>query len=299
MPGYWSFTNHVRKTLWQHKRLFGGVVVVYIIITVIISGFGTQDTYSTLADTLKESSGDVFEGNFGTVSQAGILLLTSITTGLSPDITEAQSILGGLALFFAWLTIIWLLRNTLAGHKPKLRDGIYNSGSPVLATVLVGFIMTLQLLPAAIGVIIYSAAQSSGLMESGVSAMLVWIGTGLLGILSIYWITSSFIALVIVTLPGMYPMQAIRSAGDLVIGRRLRVLFRLLWLAILVGFTWLLIMIPIILFDDWIKQLWSAISWLPLVPLSIISMGAVTLVFVTSYIYLLYRRIVDDDAAPA
>lgn len=299
LPGYWSFTNYVRATLWKNKKLFGGLILVYIVTTIIISGFGAQENYNNLSDALKDTSGDLFEGNFGSVGKAGLLLVTSITTGLSPDLTQAQSVLGGLALFFAWLATIWLLRNTLAGHKPRLRDGLYNSGSPVLATVLVGFVLTLQLLPGAIAVIVYSAAQTSGLLETGVSAMLVWGSVILLGLLSLYWITSSFIAMVIVTLPGMYPMQAIKTAGDLVVGRRVRILFRWLWLLFVIVLMWLIVTIPIILFDDWLKEVQPAINWLPIVPLTIITLGSATLIFATSYIYLLYRRIVDDDAPPA
>ncbi|MFZ2544452.1 MAG: hypothetical protein WAW80_00540, partial [Candidatus Saccharimonadales bacterium] len=299
LPGYWSFTNHVRATLWKNWRLFGGVVLVYVVATIVVSGFGAQEGYSNLSDTLKSSSGDLFKGNFGSVGQAGLLLLSTVTSSLSPNLTQAQSVLGGLTVFFAWLTVIWLLRNVLAGHKPKIRDGIYNSGSPVLATVLVGFVAVLQLLPAAIAVIVFSAAQVSGLLEGGVSAMLIWSGVVLLSLLSLYWISSSFMALVVVTIPGMYPMQAIRAAGDLVIGRRLRILFRIFWLLFIIVVVWALVVIPIILFDDWIKTLVPAIKWLPLVPLTIIGMGSLTVLYVTSYIYLLYRRIVDDDAAPA
>jgi len=299
LPGYWSFTISTLKLLLTNWRLFGGLVLVYVVVSIVIGGFGAQDTYSNLASSLKQSGGDLFKGNFGTVSQATLLLITSVTTGLTPNVTQAQSVLGGLAVFFGWLSTVWLLRNTLAGHKPRLRDGLYNSGSPVLATVIVGFIIMLQLLPSAIGLIIYTAAQNSGLLESGVSAMLVWMSVILFSLLSLYWLSSSLIALVIVTLPGMYPLQAIRAAGDMVIGRRLRVLYRLLWMALVVAVTWLIIMIPIILFDDWIKKLVSAINWLPIVPFTIIAMGALTLVYVSSYIYLLYRRIVDDDASPA
>lgn len=300
LPSYWAFTNNVRSVLWKNWRLFGGLAVVYIVATIVISNFGAQENYSQLSDSLKSSSGDLFKGNFGAVSQAGLLLLSTVSGSLSPDLTQAQSVLGGLAVFFAWLATIWLIRNVLAGHKPKLRDGLYNSGSPVLATVLVGFLMVIQLLPVAIAIIVYAAATQSGLIDGGgVSAMLVWSGVALGSILSLYWITSSFIALVIVTLPGMYPLQAIKAAGDLVVGRRVRVLLRLLWLLLTVVIVWALIVIPIILFDDWIKRLLPAINWLPLVPLVIITMGAFTMIFVTSYIYLLYRRIVDDDAAPA
>lgn len=299
LPGYWSFTNQVRSVLWNNKKLFGGLVLVYIAATVVISGFGAQEGYANLSQALKDGGGDLFKGNFGTIAQASLLLLSAISTKMSPNLTEAQSILGGLAFFYAWLATIWLLRNTLAGHSPKLRDGLYNSGSPVLATVTIGFIIMLQLLPAAIGVIIYGAADQSGLLETGVSAMLISIGVALLCLLSIYWISSSFIAMVIVTLPGMYPLHALRSAGDLVVGRRLRMLLRLAWLFLVVVLVWAILVIPIILFDDWLKNAVPAINWLPLVPLVIISLSSVTLIFVTSYIYLLYRRIVDDDDAPA
>ncbi|MDB5177001.1 MAG: conserved rane protein of unknown function [Candidatus Saccharibacteria bacterium] len=299
LPGYWSFTNVVRATLWKNWKLFGGLALVYIILSIIISGIGAQDSYANLSSALQQTSGDLFKGNFGSVGQAGLLLFTSVTTGLSPNLTQAQSVLGGLVFFYAWLASIWLLRNTLAGNKPRLRDGLYNSGSPILATIAVGLIVVLQLLPASIAVIIYSAAETSGLLEGGVSAMLVWSSVILLGLLSLYWITSSFIALVIVTLPGMYPMQAIRTAGDLVVGRRTRVLFRLAWLILIIALAWIIIIIPIILFDSWLKQIVPAISWLPLVPLSIMALGSITLIFTTSYIYLLYRRIVDDDAGPS
>lgn len=299
LPGYWSFTNHVRSVLWKNKKLFGGLILVYIVATIVISGFGAQEGYANLSQALKDGGGDLFQGNFGTIAQASLLLLSAATTKMSPNLTEAQSILGGLAFFYAWLATIWLLRNTLAGHSPRLRDGLYNSGSPVLATVTIGFIIMLQLLPAAIAVIVYGAAEQSGLLESGVSAMLVAIGTVLLGLLSVYWVTSSFIAMVIVTLPGMYPLHALKSAGDLVVGRRLRILLRLFWLLVVVVVTWAILVIPIILFDDWLKNTLPSISWLPLVPLVIIGLSSLTLVFVTSYIYLLYRRIVDDDDAPA
>lgn len=299
MPGYWSFTIGVGKLLFKHWRLFGGLALVYVIVTIIIGGFGAQAAYSNLSDALKNTSGDLFKGNLGAVGQASLLLFTTVTTGLSPNITETQSVLLGLSLFFGWLTTIWLLRNTLAGHNPRLRDGLYNSGSPVLATVIVTFIITMQLLPAAIAIIIYGAAQTSGLLDGGVAAMLVWAAIAVLGLISLYWVASSFIAMVIVTLPGMYPFRAIRSAGDLVVGRRLRVLYRMAWLFFAVVIVWAAIGIPIILFDDWLKHLVPAISWLPLVPLVVVCLGSLTLIYVTSYIYLMYRRIVDDDAAPA
>lgn len=299
LPGYWAFTNQVRRTLWDNRKLFGGLILVYVVAIIIIGGFGAQDTYSNLNQALKDSSGDLFKGNFGTIGQAGLLLVATVTQGLSPSLTEAQSIFGGLAFFFVWLATIWLLRNVLAGHKPKLRDGLYNSGSPVLATVIVTFIILVQLIPVAVALIAYDAAQVSGLADSGIPAMLALIGLVLVATVSAYWIVSSVVALIIVTLPGMYPMNAIRAAGDMVVGRRLRLLFRMIWLGFIVVSSWALLVVPVILFDDWLKDIAPTISWFPLVPLVVFGLGSATAVFATSYIYLLYRRIVDDDSPPA
>lgn len=94
-------------------------------------------------------------------------------------------------------------------------------------------------------------------------------------------------------------MQALRTAGDLVIGRRLRVLFRLLWLVLTLIVAWAVVMIPIILLDAWLKGAVAAISWVPLVPVMLVVMGAASVTIGATYVYLLYRRMVDDDATPA
>lgn len=299
LPSYWSFTGYVFKTLRQNWKLFGGLSLVYVAALVIITGTNLTEVYNGLKDLLDTTKGNLFEGTLGGVSQAGLLLAATVASGLSPDLSSPQSILSGLSIFFVWLATIWLLRNVLAGHTPRLRDGLYNSGAPVLATVTVGFIVLLQMIPAAIASIVYAAAETSGLLTSGIGGMLAWTSIILLTMISIYWVTGSLIALVVVTLPGMYPIRAIRAAGDLVVGRRLRVLLRVMWMLLVIAFIWAVIMIPVILFDDWFKQTVGSLSWLPIVPIISMILSSVTMIFVSAYVYLLYRRIVDDDAGPA
>lgn len=299
MPGYWSFTNTVRAMLWGHKKLFGGLVLVYFVVALAIGGFGQQETYQGLSDTLNETGADVFTGNFGKVGEAGLLLTTSIVTGLTPNVTGAQSVLGSLAAFFVWLATVWALRGVMAGRNVKVRDAVYSSGAPVLSTVIVGFVFVVQMLPVSIATLIYNTAIRSELISGGVEQMLAWVVIILLGILALYWMTSTVVAMVVVTLPGMYPFQAIRTAGDLVVGRRIRILLRFLWMVLLVIIAWLLIVIPIIMGDAWLKKLWPAVEWLPIVPISLLVMSSLTIVFAATYVYMLYRKVVDDDANPA
>ena len=127
--------------------------------------------------------------------------------------------------------------------------------------------------------------------------MLFWIGASLLGILSLYWITSTLIALIIVTLPGMYPFQAIKTAGDLMVGRRIKILLRWLWMALVVLLTWAIVLLSFIFIDMGLKALFPVISSCPIVPIVILLLSALTTIWVSAYVYLLYRKAV--DYAPA
>ncbi|NTW61502.1 hypothetical protein HGB24_02340, partial [Candidatus Saccharibacteria bacterium] len=221
---------------------------------------------------------------------------TALSGGLSPSLSEAQQIYAGLIFIMGWLTIIWLLRNLIAGNKVRVRDGLYNSGSPILPTIMVTILMIFQALPLAIAIIAYGAAVSTGLLNGGVEAMLFWIFAALMAFLSIYWLTSTFFALIIVTLPGMYPYRAIRLASDLVIGRRLRIIYRLLWMIFILALVWAVVAIPIILLDEWLKGLWPAIKWLPVVPVVLLILNVFSVIWGSTYIYLLYRKVVDDES---
>jgi len=299
LPGYFAFTSYVRKTLWVNRKTFIFMGLIYAVITAIMVGVASQDTYTTLTDTIKQTSGNLFAGNWGAIGQASLLLVTAVTGGITNTLTDAQQIYAALIILLTWLTTVWLLRSILAGHKARLRDGLYNASAPLLSTFLVALVLIAQLLPIAIALIGYSAASSTQLLDSGVAAMLFWIVAALLAVLSLYFITSTFIALVVVTLPGMYPMQALKTAGDLVIGRRIRILLRMVWLGLSITVMWFVIMIPVILFDTWLKSLFPTIQWLPLIPVALLVMSTITVIWSASYVYLLYRRVVEDDAAPA
>ena len=299
LPGYFAFTKYVAKTLWTHRKVFILLAVTYAVLTALLVGIASQDTYLTLTDTLRTTSGDAFAGNWGAIGEASLLFLATVTGSVSQTLTEVQQLYAVLLALLTWLTSVWLLRNLLAGHKVKLRDGLYSAGSPILPTFLVALLLLLQMLPFALALIGYGAAVATGLLAGGVEAMLFWFAAGLLTVLTLYLMTSTVFALVIVTLPGMYPMKAIKAAGDLVIGRRLRILLRFLWMAVGVSITWILVMIPTIMIDMWLKSIWKSIAWVPTIPLALLFLSTLTIIWVCGYVYLLYRKVVADDASPA
>ena len=299
LPGYFSFNKYVFNILWQNRKTFILLISFYVLIAIFVLNMASQDNYNSLRDIIEGDASGTFDSFLGKIGGAGLIFTAGLAGNLSNDLSDVQKVYSTLILIFTWLTSVWLLRNIIAGHKVKLRDGLYNAGSPIVATMGVALLFVIQLLPVAIAAIAYVAALSSGLLSGGVEAMLFWIFAALMLTLSLYWITSTIFALVIVTIPGMYPYRAIKTAGDLVIGRRLKILKRLLWMAFCVILTWALIMIPIIMIDSWLKDIWLIIASVPIIPILFLTLSALTIVWVSSYIYLFYRKVIDDDAKPA
>lgn len=297
LPKVLHFTVEVNRTFWKYKKLFLPLMVIYILLYYILVGIGSQDTYTQLTTFMQENGGSLVEGGWAAISQTGLTIATLALSGLNTDLNDGQQIFAVLLGVMAWLTIVWLLRNILAGKKVKMRDGLYNAGAPLISSFIIVLIIALQLLPLALASVGYSAATASGLIAGGgVSAMLFWAAAAVLALLSLYLMTSSLFALAIVTLPGMYPYRAIKAAGDIVLGRRVKILLRLLWMALCVVIIWLVIMLPLILIDMWLKGIWTQIEWVPIVPAGLLIASTFVIFWGSTYIYLLYRKVVDNES---
>jgi len=295
LPGYFSFTHFVNKTVWANKKAFLGLAAIYLVLFAILVGIGSQENYKSLADGLQETNDSITGGDFSQIGQAGLLFFTIATVGITEAPTEAQQVYIILLGLLVWLTTVWLLRNRLAGHKVKLHDGLYNAGAPIIPLFLIVLVILVQLIPILLTIIGYEAATATGLLNSGVEAMLFWFAAVFMGILSVYWITSSIFGLIIATLPGMYPLHALRSAGDLVLGRRVRILLRWIWMLFVVGLAWAVILIPLILIDDGLKGIWSLYANVPTVPFALALLSTLSIIWISSYVYLLYRKVVDGS----
>jgi hypothetical protein len=291
LPGYWSFTNEVRRFLWLHKRLFVKFIVTFSVFIALTIGLMSQENYTTLRDSVNNIGETVLEGNVGQFGQ-NIAIFSGVLVGaLNAPLSEGQQVYYGLLVLLGWLTMVWLLRQLMAGHtKLKLRDGIYSSASPLVSTFLIFLLILIQIIPFALALIAYGAAESVDVFDDTLFTTFFWIVEIILVTLSLYWLSSSLFAAIIITLPGMYPWQAIKAASDVVVGRRLRILYRILWMLFINILVWGIILIPIIFIDGLLK-----LTWLPLIPLTVLVLSSITLVFNSSYLYILYRKVVDND----
>ena len=298
LPGYWAFTLGVSRELRKEWRTFLLLVVLYAVLLLVVGGVTSQDNYNQVSNLMQQSTETLSSGGWNKLGQAGLMLVATFASGPT-NLSADQQIYLFIFLLFAWLSSVWLLREFKLKRKPRLRDGLYNAGAPFLSTLLVCILLLCQLLPIGIVALVYTALSSVGIVGQGFGSMLFWVMAVVVIALVLYWVTSTIIALVVVTLPGMYPMRAVRAAGDLVVSRRLRIMYRILWLLGSVAVAWTVIMVPLILLVTWISSWWSGMSSIPVMPFMAALMSAATAVWMSAYIYLLYRKVVDDKSAPA
>lgn len=275
----------------RYKKQYGIFFGLFLILNTLFIGIVQQEQYQALTDAFSEVGPEIVGGEFDNTTKALALFGAAVTGSLGEPLSELQQFYIVLLGLFTWLVMVWFLRHQLSGTNVRVRDALYNSGAPFISTVLVGLLATIQLLPAAIGILAYTAARAAGILTGGVESMMFAVGAGLLVVLSLYWVTSSFFAALIVTIPGTYPMAAIKMGSDIVIGRRLSVMLRLLWLLFVLAILWFVILIPMIFLSGAID-----IAWLPLVPVTIQILGAISILFATTYIYVLYRRMIDEPS---
>ena len=297
LPGYWEFTGSVWRAIKQNGRFFLSLLAIVVFFGIITFGLLGQDFINLLSDTLEGTGSNVFEGNWGEIGKAGLLLVSVFSTGgLSSSLTELQQTWLVLGLVFVWLVVVWALRSSLAGNKIKLRDALYSAGSPVISTLIIVMIVVVQLIPVMISTTIYSAARSTDFLTGGVETMVFAAVVFLMLSLSLYWVTGSVLALVVVAIPGVYPMQAIKIAGNMVIGRRVRVILRVLWCLLVDLLGMLLVLVPVYLVVSGLSSVFEVVGDLAIIPFTLYVLVCSAVIFSFCYIYMLYRGIIDSDA---
>jgi hypothetical protein len=274
LPEAYKLFWNVLQELWTNKKLFGGIVIIYGVLDVIlVRGFSNSSNLASFKSTLDHT----FTGSAGklttTVLTFGYLFAGSGGGGSGAQSGVYQSIL----LIICSLALIWSLRQLATGSAVRVRDSFYHGMYPLIPFFLLVLLMGVQLLPFAIGGGLYSTVIAGGIAVH-VWEKAFWLALFIgLSLWSLYMITSTVFALYIVTLPDMTPLRAYRSAKQLVYGRRL-----LIWRKI--------IFLPAVL------VLLAAILGVPLLfiaaPVAIwifFVLGIVALPILHGYLYNLYR----------
>ena len=221
------------KMFFKNWKLFVPLMIIAVVMNVLFVGLMSESNYVQFQDILDETSAQVSGKDIGSAAKAGLLLISTITTGgLSGEASEVSIVFGVLIFLTLWLTTIFLVRHLMAGHKVKLRDGLYNAMTPLISTLLVFVVAVIQCIPIFLLVIAFSAAMATDFLATPFYAFLFFVFAAVMILISAYLLSSSLIALIAVSAPGMYPMQALRTSSELMMGRRVKFVIRLVALAI-------------------------------------------------------------------
>lgn len=298
VPGLLHHAGETFAVIFKNWKLFVPLMIFTVVFNVVLVGLMSEETYVQFQKTLEETSEGLAMGEIGNFAKSGLLLISTVTTGgLSGGLGEAQTIFAVISFLLVWLVTIYMLRFRVAGKKVKLRDGFYNACTPLVSTFVVLVVAFLQALPIFVVVFTYSAAVQTDFLSTPFYALVYFIFAAVMLLLSGYLLASTLIALVAVTAPGLYPMTALKTASDLMAGRRVRFAIRLVFLFALLAVVWAVVMLPLMTIDLWLKGLIDWLSGVPFVPILLLLMTSFTFIYVAAYIYLYYRRLLayEDD----
>ena len=294
-PGLVSHAMSTLKIIFKNWKIFGGLMLIIVFMNVFCVGLMSESTYITMQDSIDESSEFLNYGEVGRVAKSAILLINNITTGgLTSDMKDIQP---ALVFFFTAVTLlvtVYFLRHLLAGNHPRIRDGLYNALAPLISVMLTIGLIFIHLIPVFIFVILYSTAVQTNFLSEPLYAFLFWLLSALLILLSAYLLPVSILSLMAVTVPGIYPMQAMGAVTDLVQGRRTKLIIRLLFGMLFIAVIWVVVMMPIIWLDLVLKPNIEWLEGVAIVPFFFQVMTTFTVIYASAYVYLFYRRMLDD-----
>lgn len=228
----WKFIVKNWKVMFV---LIGFYALIYIVFL--------APSHTTNFDNLQSAINQIFGASHGLQYQATKIGTTIGFTLLNSGQTSAANVVVGLAMS---LIFIWSIRHLVNKRKIKARDAIYQGLGPFVPFVLILLVITLESIPALIMSFLYNTAKATNLLTTGFENFVFFLVLALIVLLCLYWATSAIIALYIVTLPGMYPMKALRSAKKLVMFRRFEVFRKIVALPILLLIVYGIVLVAVV-----------------------------------------------------
>lgn len=211
------------------------------------------------------------------------VVVAVLTMGVTGFFTETVGVFAVVIFLLLWLVTIFLTRQMMAGNKVSLRDGLYNGATPLVSTFVVLAVVAVQCIPIMLLVIAYSAAIQTDFLSTPFYALVFWGFAAVMVMISGYLLPSSLMALVAVTTPGLYPFRALMMTSELMAGRRLRFLLRLVALIFVVGVIGAAVLLPL----SALKAPTEVIS------VAVMVVSCFSVVYIAVYLYIYYRYLLD------
>ena len=275
----------------SHRRVLGRAFGLAWLVMIAVVGLAQQSEYADLSAATHDAVSVIQNGAGQFAATTGILLSSVMTGSLNAAISDMQQLSYVGICFFIWLVTVWLVRHLHAGARVTVRDGLYNAGAPIISTLFVAGVGMLQLIPLAVIVTLFAAVQATGVANHAIVAGVMLVIALLSSVATLYWLTATIFALIIVTIPGTYPLAALRSARVLVRGHRLPLLARTAAAIIAAVLAVTIGLLPLVLLDAG-TGLSAASVFIAVFDALVIA----AIMIVTIYLYVLYRSMIDARA---
>jgi hypothetical protein len=266
---------------WRFWRSNARVLSIYLLVVAVLSLFLVHN-FGADATQLKSQVSDLLGGNASINNLATYAAFVSSSTGSAQG---AASVYQYVLLVIVSLSTVWLLRQLLSDKPPaklRVRDSFYQGMYPLVPFVLVLVVLTLLLVPLALGAFIYSTVVQNG-VAVGVLQDFLWLLVLVLGAVISFWLLATYyFAVYIVTLPNMTPIPALRNARQLSRGQRPNIIRKALILALVCLLVSMIVLLPTI-------AIVPSLSGLMFFILSVIALP-----FIHSYMYVMYRELLHE-----
>lgn len=296
LPGLLHLSFLALKSIFSAWKIFLPLLVLVSLVNTFLAGIMSAETYQEFSKAVDETSSNLASGKLGDFAKSGVLLLSTITSGgLSEHMSDSGQIFLFFSILIVWLVTIYAMRHILAHKNISFRDAIYNALGPLLSSLAVLFVIIVQLLPIAIVVITYSAAILTDFLSNPFYALIYFLFAASLILLSIYGLSSSLMALIATATPGVYPLNALSIGSELAKSRRIRLMIRLTYLLVSAIFIVVAVSLPVILLNLILEPSFPILKSIPVVPFILIVSTSFAIIYITTYWYLLYRRILAQN----
>jgi hypothetical protein len=275
LPGSFKLLKGALGIMRRNWKVFLGIILIYGFFNlVLVQSFAGGDLDRT-KNLLEASSENSSWGAFASGMMLFVYMAAS-SGNVNSDVAGAYQLI---LTVTTSLALIWALRQVYAEKKIRIRDAFYRGMYPLIPFILVLFVATLHLIPVVIGGFLYNLVSSSGIAVSGIEGVLWGTIFFLLGLVTLYLLSSALMALYIVCLPEMTPMTALKSARELVRFRRWAIMRRIIFLPIFLLVGAMLVILPMIFISPPLAGFFFFLSSMAGLPI------------IHSYIYRLYREL--------
>lgn len=275
LPSWWVLTKKALKLMKVNRKNIFYFFLLYGFLTIVfVRGFSSPVN----VDEIRDSFADITN----TESSALATNFTVFSLMLQSTTSAAGDVGGLYQIFFlvvSVLALIWLFRQQQAGNKVSLKMAFYRGMYPLIPFILLLFIVALQTIPASVGNFLFRTVIDNGIAINALEQIIWFLLFILLVLLSGYLITTSAIALFVVTLPEMTPLKAQKKAKQLVMFRRFSILRKILALVIFVILLYVALVFPILFVSSVVAQIVYFLLTVIIVP------------FATAYLFVLYREL--------